>query len=663
MNWEIGKKGKLSRELFVFGGEQSRETLQLAAGPLTMLFEPDTVFLRRITLGKVEAIRGIYAAVRDRNWGTVPARISNVDAQIANDACALTFKVECRQGEVHFRWHGGITGAADGSVKFSFEGEALSSFLRNRIGLCVLHPLAGCVGQPCEVEHIDGNRERGNFPQFISPHQPFREIRALRHEVTEGVSIEVRFEGDVFEMEDQRNWTDASFKTYCTPLDLPFPAAIEKGTHIRQTVTLRMLRHDRQEAVHSPKKGVRKSRPALAITEIAVPGEPRLPLPPIGLGLASQEQSLSPGEVQRLQLLRLSHLRADLTPGQPDWRRTLLRATREAAELDCTLQLALFLTDQAEAELTVLAHELEATRPPVSLFLVFHVGEEATREHWVRLAQSVLTSAGSDIPIAAGANGNFAELNRHRPATDSIAMPCFSLNPQVHTFDNLSLVENLAAQAHAVATTRQFSERPVVISPATLKPRLNVVATAKDWSPAADELPPSVDPRQLSLFGAAWTLGSIAALSATGQVHSLTYYETTGWRGVMETEAGSPMPEKFPSRPGQVFPIYEVLASLAGFARFAPLTVSAHSPIAGLVLFDGHRCRVMLANLTGTRHTVILRCPKPIAGGLILDEANVPPAVCKPEQFRARVHGATGDAPGRVELTMRRHAFVVLDLA
>lgn len=38
------------------------------------------------------------------------------------------------------------------------------------------------------------------------------------------------FEGDVFEMEDQRNWTDASYKTYCTPWGCPSrlssPAAI-----------------------------------------------------------------------------------------------------------------------------------------------------------------------------------------------------------------------------------------------------------------------------------------------------------------------------------------------------------------------------------------------------------------------------------------------------
>ena len=39
-------------------------------------------------------------------------------------------------------------------------------------------------------------------------------------------------------MEDQRNWTDASFKTYGTPLELPFPVEVVSGTKIVQTVTL-----------------------------------------------------------------------------------------------------------------------------------------------------------------------------------------------------------------------------------------------------------------------------------------------------------------------------------------------------------------------------------------------------------------------------------------
>ncbi len=69
------------------------------------------------------------------------------------------------------------------------------------------------------------------------------------------------------------------------------------------------------------------------------------------------------------------------------------------------------------------------------------------------------------------------------------------------------------------------------------------------------ELPPQVDVRQMSLFGACWTAGSFKYLAEAG-TQSITFYETTGWRGVMETEAGSPLPELFRSLPGTVFPMY-----------------------------------------------------------------------------------------------------------
>ena len=39
-------------------------------------------------------------------------------------------------------------------------------------------------------------------------------------------------EGETFETEDQRNWSDASFKTYGTPLHLPFPVEVEEGTRV-----------------------------------------------------------------------------------------------------------------------------------------------------------------------------------------------------------------------------------------------------------------------------------------------------------------------------------------------------------------------------------------------------------------------------------------------
>ncbi len=100
----------------------------------------------------------------------------------------------------------------------------------------------------------------------------------------------------------------------------------------------------------------------------------------------------------------------------------------------------------------------------------------------------------------------------------------------------------------------------------------------------------------MSLFGAAWTLGSLAALSIAGAT-STTFYETTGWRGLMETEAGSPLPQRFPSRPAEVYPLFHVFAAIAGFDRVAP--VPSDPRLAGLAFFNAAgRRRLLLANLT-----------------------------------------------------------------
>ena len=60
----------------------------------------------------------------------------------------------------------------------------------------------------------------------------------MTHEPVPGVRATLRMEGDTWETEDHRNWSDASFKTYCRPLALPWPYTIPGGTEIRHTVTL-----------------------------------------------------------------------------------------------------------------------------------------------------------------------------------------------------------------------------------------------------------------------------------------------------------------------------------------------------------------------------------------------------------------------------------------
>src|SRR5260370_8535410 len=78
--------------------------IELRAGPLTMLFEPHTAFLRHIRLGDHEVVRAIYAAVRDQNWATIPPHVANLKSEISRDSFRLTFEVACPRAEIHYAW-------------------------------------------------------------------------------------------------------------------------------------------------------------------------------------------------------------------------------------------------------------------------------------------------------------------------------------------------------------------------------------------------------------------------------------------------------------------------------------------------------------------------------------------------------------------------------
>jgi hypothetical protein len=392
------------------------------------------------------------------------------------------------------------------------------------------------------------------------------------------MQAEVRFEGDVFEMEDQRNWSDASFKTYGPPIREPMTRTIEKGTKVRHAVTV------------SLQGAQKKILPVLQgrAPQVSISTTPVFSKPAIGLRQPGDGQPLTPKEIERLKRLRLSHLRVDLPLRKGDFAETLSRAANEAAQLETSLQAAVILSEDGVAELDWLATEVGKLQPKVSHWLIFHENQTVTGDTWVRLAWQKLGALGSNVLVAAGTQKHFAEFNRNRPPEGTTALPCYSMTPQVHVFDNLNLVENLGGQAITVESTQQFCPQPVVISPITLRSRFH-------YYPETDEpqnwLPPDVDPRQMSLFGAGWTLGSLARLSTCGNVHSLTYYETTGWRGVMERENGSPMPELFPSIPGGVFPMYHVFADMAEFNRLYP-THSRHPlEIESLTLVDAKNRR------------------------------------------------------------------------
>ncbi len=521
------------RELFagacalpLFGQTSAAEPIELIAGPLTLVFEPEIAFVRYVRAADREILRGIYAAVRNSVWGTVPAQIRNVQLKRNDGGFLLTFTSEHQQDDIDFLWTGTLTGTRQGTLKFTFDGKARSTFQRNRIGFCVLHPMRECAGQPCTIEKTSGETLKGSFPDLIGPHQPFFDIRAIRHTVVPGLEAEVRMEGDTFEMEDHRNWTDANFKTYCTPLAKPYPVRVESGTTIQQAVTLTLKGKP-------PRTNVKREAPV----EVRIGGE-RRPMPKIGFGYAP----VDPRGAAAIRNLAPAHLRVDLHIAKSGWKDELAAA----GALGLPLELAIFGAPDAV---------LSAALKGVARYLIFDV---------------ISPPPKLNGQVLVGTNNYFTELNRQRPPKNAGDGTCYSINPQVHAFDNATLVENLEAQASTVRTARSFAgDRWIAVTPVTLRPRFI----------PANGAPVDPDPRQSSPFNAAWTLGSIKYLAEAG-ANSITYYELTGKGGVLG------------------FPVEKVFASIQGADGILPSQSSDTLRVNAAVFTRGSERQVVLANMT-----------------------------------------------------------------
>ena len=413
------------------------------------------------------------------------------------------------------------------------------------------------------------------FPERISPRRDVADIEALRYQAGP-VGVALRFRGDRFDMEDQRNWTDASYKTFCTPLALPYPVRVEAGQRISQTVTLDLR--------VPPGAGATPAAAAGGGPDVTVGPRAIGTLPPIGLGAASDGRPLGPGALERLRALRPAHLRVELDLRGAFWGDVLRAAGADAAALGAGLDVAA-VTDGAGAGIEALAAALASSPAPVVRFAPF------AEQVWVttRPLAARARAAGLPAPPGGGSRTDFAQLNMQEALIPfaELAFATYAINPQVHAFDDLSIVETLGAQAATVASARALAgDRPIVVGPVTLRPRFNPNAAAPEPPPPPGASLPQADPRQTTPFAAAWTVGSLHRLAAAGAA-ALAYFETAGPCGVVDA-SGAP------------YPVYETLAAVALSAGSELLDVTLRDPLAveALALRRGSRLLVVVANLT-----------------------------------------------------------------
>ncbi len=546
------------------------EPIALRAGPLSLLYNDGMI--RSIRFGENEIVRRVYMALRDQYWNTIPFQIDPLLNLIEDSSFHISFEALHREKEVHFKWTGDIRGDAGGIIRFDMQGEALSTFKRNRIGLCILHPIELCAGRACVIEKTNGEIIEGSFPVFISPFQPFKDIASISYKVPPDARTVIRFEGDTFEMEDQRNWTDASYKTYSTPLDLPIPVTVEKGTIIKQSVTISINAAHRTEVL--PVKSL----------EIKVPPPDRYShyLPDIGLVFAN---NLTPSAAELLQALHLSHIRINIEADHRSLVKEMESAASTCKHLGFPAELALYLTPNYIEELEMVKQVLRTSQIPVRRFLIYRKDLKVTPLETIAAACTTLLSYAPAAQIGSGTDSYFVEINRNHPDNRLLDLLCYSANPQVHTTDNEAVMENLPGLAETLRTASLFQGRAhLAVTPITLYPRKN---------PAQPGKAGGADPRQKGLFCAAWTLGSLM-YCIEGGAASLTYFKTSGPEGIM------------PENGNSVYPVYHLFASVTEMAGAAAQSCACndYSRIACIVLYKGISMQLLIANLTDSHQQV-----------------------------------------------------------
>lgn len=545
-------------------------TRSLVAGPLRVDYDGGDI--RNVCVGDEEILRRIYVVFQDRNWTARPWLIESEDIEERADSFDIHLRARGRFDASPFTWRAHICGSLDGVITYSFDGVASAPFLRNRLGICVLHPMSGFAGRPCTITHPDGSAEVSAFPDAISPHQPFLEIAAMQWPVPGG-HARLDFTGEVFETEDHRNWSDASYKTYCTPISLPFPVEVRPGEDLHQSVTLTLI-----DVPRVPPPGLDRGP-----IQITVRDEAR-PLPSIGVHLTGT--AWTDAELTDLRALGLGHVHADIDLDASDAAERIRSAAERARRLGARLFIALHVTDETTAgpaaALTDASDVIEGT-------WIVHADEKvaarATTDAW-------RSRLGPDLPWGCGTNLYFTELNRQPPDTSGLAWTTFSVNPQVHASDDRSVLQNTATLAViASEVPRLAGETRVHVGPVTLKPRFNPNATDPESDVSNSDLPADVDARQSTAFAAAWAALALRGLSIPGTVSAITLFDDLGPKGLRARDDAS-------GRSGQTYPASDVIQAADGATSVLPTTSSRPEAVDALVIDGPSGRRAIIANLT-----------------------------------------------------------------
>ncbi len=605
-----------SRSIILFGTEEPVEAPQVVrAGPLEAVLESGN--LRYIRIGGKEALRGVAFIVRNRHWGTYNPDIKNLVLDQQDDRFTVTYEALCHDDAQSLRYIARIEGRPDGSLLFHADGEALTDFVTCRTGFVVLHALDGVVGAPVTVEHTTGQIVESVFPELVDPACPFQDIRALTHEISPGVRVACRMEGDAFEMEDHRNWMDASYKTYVRPLALPWPYTIDKGSTFQQSVGLTIE--------GSPAAGAAAG--AHDAIDVSIGEKTGNRMPRIGLAVPAEHAAAALDHADLIRQASPAHLvcNFDLRQGHDAGHLKQFGALREATGSELVLEAIVPCLDETGAysdDANIMRRDIDriaaavgesgvafpkvAVSPSCDLKSTPPGSVYPDSPEWADLYAAARNSF-SNSELGGGMFSYFTEINRKRPPTDLIDFICHSGCPTVHAADDVSVTETLEALPSIFRSVRAFGGgKPYWIFPTAVSMRANPYADQPAENP--DNIRQAmnrVDPRDRGLLGAAWYAGYIAHAARAG-VDAVTIASVAGPSAIIYTRQD----HEQPWFDGADVPVLAKYHVLAGHMALQGDVLAADSSdarsVQALAVSGASGLTVWVSNLTGETQTVSL---------------------------------------------------------
>ena len=557
--------------------------------------------LQNIRWNDVEVIRGISYLFRDRDWGTVPAEITDKKLFFNSKRFDVQFQLRMKTSQGTLTCSARLCASDEGLLEFEVRAMASNEMLTNRCGFVVLHP-AAAAGCPLTVEHTNGQLEDSIFPLEISPSQPVFDIRSLKYQPVTGLELKILLEAELphdsfgkYEMEDQRNWSDASFKTYVASLLDPWPYCLPSEVELTQRVSLR-VNDSVCKATNLDTRNLQRG--------ITFGSKTGYRMPAIGVGVPPGIHKAGKAEWSALIDLNANWWIVELNLEDPEIFEDMQalvhlrsgKSVKVQGDFICVNHMSAHQSVYLAAELCNKAKlELDAVRfLPAALLKSFQPGDQwpdvPSHEELVSAARTVFLSA----KIGSGAYTSFTELNRRRPSPSTLDFIGHLTCPIIHAPDDVSVMQTIEALPHIARSIRKlFPNVPYRLGPSTLAPRRNPYGNVTTENLANERIAlAAIDPRHQAAYGAAWVIAYATAVGDQN-VDVLSLLESHGPNG--------PIAINLPTdNTDMTVPAWHALGLLASVAGQELLAIKNLPPqLAGLAwLSEDGTTRCLLANLT-----------------------------------------------------------------